>query len=281
MSDRFEFTLDTVAASVVGKALAVDVRRFPLRIRNSTIDPERFARLAVLVDEDLERRGLSQSGKLHPALRTALGLFASFHVTVSITGRDDAGRDIAVLAMTDGAQAVRVAQPPGEDSLRFTLFADEDLVERLAAALPPAPAARGRILAIEQRPKPVRSAMARRRRELAEAEREETYAFGNIEVVGMVDSGQPAPGRGPSTDAELLREILSGERHGGGYLVGSGRGRRGELRSAPPVGWVDTELGRYLVETARDPDGTTAARYVPAGRAEVAKAVHKVISSVY
>lgn len=278
MADRFDFTLGSVEASVVGRALGVDVRRFPLRIRNTTIDLDRFAKLAMLVAEQLESRGLSTSGTLHPSVRTALTLFSGNQVTISITGLDDTGEDIAMLAMTDGAQALRVTQPAGEDSIHFSLFADEDLVEQLSGALPMAPAARTRTLCVEHREGPARSATARRRQARAEAERKETDAFDNIEVVAKVDVPPSSPG--PRTDLELLREILAGERSGGGFMAATGRGRHGELRSASPVGWVDTSQGRYLVETTQA-EGVTTARYVPAGHAEVAKAVQHLISSVY
>jgi hypothetical protein len=276
MADRFEFTLGSVEAAMVGRAVNADVRRFPLRIRNTTVDPARFAKLAVLVRAELERRGLCSADMLHPSVRTAFGLFTEHQVSVSVTGWHAKEGDLAMVAMSDGAQAVAVTQAPGSDTLRFSLFADEDLVFRIAGFLPRVPAApRGRFT-VEHRPAPIMSAMAARRR----AEAEETDAFGNVDVVGTLG---PEPDRPSSSrsDAERLGEIMSGERPGGGFLAAAGLRRRGERRSAPPVGWVDTGQGRYLVETTTEANGTTVATYRPAGASELATAVRHVISSVY
>lgn len=279
MADRFEFTLDSVEATVVGRAVNADVRRFPLRIRNTTIDPVRFVRLGVLVNEALERRGLLVGGRLHPLVQTALELFTDHQVSVSVSGRDQREEDVAMLAMSDGAQAVAVVQPPGEDTLRFSLFPDEDLVHRIATFLPAAPAAPSGILTVQHRPARAVSAMTARRRAEEAADAEETDAFGNL-VIGMVGDGPKRRSTGRS-DAEKLGEIMAGQRLGVGFLAVSGLRRSGERRSVPPLGWVDTERGRYLVRTTTEVDGTTVATYQPAGTAEVRTAVQHVISSVY
>lgn len=65
MADRFDFMLDSVQAAVVGRAVNADVRRFLLRIRNSTVDPVRYTKLAILVRDDLERAGCP-----HPSAAT-------------------------------------------------------------------------------------------------------------------------------------------------------------------------------------------------------------------
>jgi EspG family len=280
MADRFEFTLDSVEAAVVGRAVHAEVRRFPLRIRNSTIDPVRFARLAVLVYDELERRGLSVGGTLHPSVRTALELFTEHQVSVSVTGRDERANDIAMLAISDGARAVAVTQAPGADDLRFSLFADEDLVTRIAGFLPSAPAAPTGTLTVEHRPAPTLSAMAARRLAQEEAEAQETDAFGNLDVVASIGPKKRSPQRGRS-DAERLGELLAGRRLGGGFLAVTGLRRSGERRTAPPLGWVDTEQGRFLVETSTGANGATVATYQPAGAPELYGAVKRVISSVY
>jgi hypothetical protein len=276
MADRFEFTLDSVEAAMVGRAVNADVRRFPLRIRNTTVDPVRYTKLAILVRDGLERRGLSSADMLHPSVRTALELFNSHQVSVSVTGWNARQEDLAMVAMSDGAQAVAVTQAPKSDTLRFSLFADEDLVFTIAAFLPSVPAMPGGTCTVEHRPAPTMSAMAVRRR----AEAEETAAFGNVDVIAELE---PTPERRPQprNDAERLGEIMSGERLGGGFLAATGRRRTGELRSAPPVGWVDTRQGRYLVKTTTAANGATVATYRPAGAAELAAAVRHVILSVY
>lgn len=275
MADRFEFTLGSVEAAMVGRAMNVDVRRFPLRIRNTTVDPVRYTKLAILVRDELERRGLSSADTLHPSVRTAMELFTAHQVSVSVTGWNAKQEDLAMVAMSDGAQALAVTQAPKSDSLRFSLFADEDLVSTIAGFLPGTKATPQRTFTVEHRPAPAMSAMA----ELRRAEAEETDAFRNVDVVGQLAEPNRRPQ--PRNDTERLAEIMSGERLGSGFLAATGRRRTGEHRSAPPVGWLDTGEGRYLVETTTAANGATVATYRPAGAAELATTVRHVISSVY
>jgi hypothetical protein len=65
------------------------------------------------------------------------------------------------------------------------------------------------------------------------------------------------------------------------FLAASGLWRTGQRRCAPPVGWVDTGLGRYLVEVTTEAHGTTVVTYRPAGASELQDAVRQIISSVY
>jgi hypothetical protein len=280
MAERFEFTLGSVEASVVGQALDADVRRFPLRIRNSTVDPVRFAKVAIQVYQRLEQVRLSVAGELHPSVRTAFALLADHRVSVTVNGIDGRGGDIAVLTVTDGAQALEIAQAPGEDLLQFALFADEELVEMLASVLPQARAATTGAHTVEQRAHQQVSAMTARRRAEVEADEEETDAFGNIQLMGVVQARQSVAAR-ERTDVDVLERVMSGTRLGGGHIIATGRGRRGEHLSAPPLSWLDTEDGRYLIHTETREAGTMTAHYVPAGPAEVAKAVRQVIASVY
>ncbi|WP_020667011.1 ESX secretion-associated protein EspG [Amycolatopsis nigrescens] len=282
MAERFEFTLGSIEASIVGQALDVDVRQFPLRIRNSTVDPVRFVKLAKQVYRDLEDRRLSVSGELNRAVRTAFELFGGHRVSVAITGIDGRGDDIAVLTLTDGAQALGITQPPGEDELQFSLFSDDELVEVLTGVLPAVPAAPGGTLTVRRRADQPQSAMAARRLAEAEHDEDETDAFGNIQLRGVVRPGRSSRRERPAAadDDTMLAEILAGPRQGGGYLTANGHGRHDERRSAQPVTWLDTEQGRYLVHTD-DEGGTVTARYAPAGRAQVTAAIQELISSVY
>lgn len=225
--------------------------------------------------DEVERRELSSADTLHPSVRNALELFNSHQVSVSVTGWNARQEDLAMVAMSDGAQALAVTQAPKSDTLRFSLFADEDLVSTIAGFLPSTKATPARTFTVEHRPTPAMSAMAQLRR----AEAEETDAFRNVDVVGQL--AEPNRRTQPGNDAERLAEIMSGERLGSGFLAATGRRRTGELRSAPPVGWVDTGQGRYLVETTTAANGATVATYRPAGATELATTVRHVISSVY
>ncbi|GAB3577871.1 ESX secretion-associated protein EspG [Amycolatopsis endophytica] len=281
MVSRFDFTLGSVEAVVVGRALDVDVRVFPLRISHTTVDPVRFARLAIQVYHDLEDRKLSVRGELDPNVRTAFELLGDHRVSVTASGSDSRTGDLAVFAATDGAQALAIRQAPGADQLWFSLFPDEDLVPRVVGSLPPADAPPGGPLSVSrQEGERPRSALAALRQAEEEFDDEETEAFGSLQVTSVVRSRRPARTRTVSEE-ERLEEILAAPRRGGGYFTAHGRGRHGERRSATPVTWLDSEDGRYLVSTGTDGAGTITARYVPAGFPGVAEAVRDMIASVY
>lgn len=284
MAERADFALGTVEASVVGQALGVDVRMFPLRIRNTSIDPERFTAVVHQVHSDLEKRRLSLNGELVPAIRTAFGLLAKHRITVSVNGIDGLGQDIAVLTVTDGAQALGITQAPGDDLLQFALFADEELVEVLAGVLPRMRAASTGRRTLVQKEERVISAMAARRQAEAEFDEEETDAFGNLELQAVVRARPevaPQP-RGEEADVAVLEKVLSGVRLGGGHIIVSGIGRRGERLRSTPLSWLDTEDGRYLVWTETDEtSGAMIGHYVPASQATVANSIQDAISGIY
>jgi hypothetical protein len=282
MAERFDFALGSVEASIVGQALNVDLRQFPLRVGNITVDPVRFVKVAKQVYEALELRRLSIAGELHPAVRTAFELLGKPRVSVSVTGIDGLGGDIAVLTATDGAQALGITQAHGDDLLQFALFADEDLVDVLAGVLPAMNAATTGRHTVAHRERRAVSAMAARRQEEAEFDEEETDAFGNIELRGVVQARTPSRQSSRGTEsAEVLERVLAGKRLGGGYIIATGYGRRGEHLTATPLSWLDTEAGRYLVRTETDESGTVTAHYEPAGRVDVARAVRQAIASIY
>jgi hypothetical protein len=280
MAERFEFSLGSIEASIVGQALDVDVRRFPLRIRNSTVDPVRFAKVATRVYQRLERDRLSIAGELHPLVRTAFALLGEHRVSVTVNGIDGLGDDITVLAVTDGAQALEIGQAPEEDLLQFALFPDEELVEVLTGVLPAVSAATTGEHLVEQYVQRPVSAMTARRRAEVEADEEETDAFGNLQLMGVVRARPAVAGReNPAVDA--MERVMSGTRLGGGHIFATGWGRRGEHLTAPPLSWLDTEDGRYLVWTKTSDAGALTARYTPAGPADVAKSIRQVIAAVY
>jgi hypothetical protein len=282
MAERFDFALGSVEASIVGQALDVDMRQFPLRVGNITVDPVRFVKVAKQVYEALELRRLSIAGELHSAVRAAFELLGKPRVSVSVTGIDGLGGDIAVLTATDGAQALGITQAHGDDLLQFALFADEDLVDVLAGVLPAMNAATTGRHTVKHRQRRAVSAMAARRQAEAEFDEEETDAFGNIQLRAVVRAGSPSRRSSNDTEsAEVLERVLSGKRLGGGYIIATGYGRRGEHLTATPLSWLDTEDGRYLVRTETDESGTVTAHYEPAGRDDVARAVQQAIASIY
>ncbi|RJQ87828.1 ESX secretion-associated protein EspG [Amycolatopsis panacis] len=283
MADRFEFVLDVVESLVIAQAAGGDIRQYPLRIGTVPADPVRYVRVAAQVYRGLEERRLTVQGELHPSVEKAFGLLAKPRVSVAVTGVDGLGADIAVLALTDGRQAVGITQEPRTDDLLFSLFDDEDLVEVVTGVLPPARAATTGAHTVHQEAPRVVSAMTARRRAEAAEDEEETDAFGTIEVSGRVQPGRPEPrsARPSRGGAEVLERVLAEPRLGGGHVIVTGWGRRGERRAASPLSWLDTADGRYLVKTTEGESGDLSADYLPAGRSDLARAVRHAVSAVY
>ncbi|MBB3051611.1 hypothetical protein FHS23_002640 [Prauserella isguenensis] len=277
MFGRDEFVLGSVEASVVAQAFGTDIRRFPLRVRNTTTDPGRLRTLAGIVSGTLAERGLLVGKDPHPILRRAFELFGRHRVSVAISGIDDRCGDIVRLVFTDGAEALGVAQHHGEDDLVFGLFSDDDLVDTLTDALPAVPAAAGPETTVRRRLPEHRSAFDARKAAERAHDEEETSAFGNIRVVGKTTTRRRSRNTGESGE-ERLRRALAGERRGGGQIVVSTS--RGDGSVPPSVGWVDTGEGRYLVHVDES-DNEFVARYEPAGRTEVSRAVHGLIAAAY
>ncbi|MFF5987188.1 ESX secretion-associated protein EspG [Prauserella flavalba] len=275
MSERFEFVLGSVEASVVGQALGVDVRRFPLRIRNTTTDPVRLIKLAKIVTGELAKRRLVVGNALHNQVQNAFGLFGDHRLSVAITGIDGLGEHITVLAFTDGSQALGITQR-GDDELFFSLFSDDEFVDVLAGVLPAAQAAPGAPATVRSSVTEHKSALAARRAAEREHDEEETDAFGNISIISMVEP-PPERNRGDGeSDERRLRRVLAGERHGGGQITVTGHGG-----AAPhSLSWLDAEAGRYLVHTTGD-GGEFVARYEPAGYDDVVRAIRDAVSRAY
>ncbi|MCP2238048.1 ESX secretion-associated protein EspG [Prauserella halophila] len=277
MFGSFEFVLGSVEASVVAQAFGVDIRRFPLRVRNTTADPGRLRTLAGIVSGTLAERGLLVGKDPHPNVRRAFELVGSHRVSVAISGIDDQGAEIARVVLTDGADALGVTQHHGEDDLEFRLFSDDDLIDVLTAALPAVPAATGPEATVRQGLPEYRSAFDVRKAAERAHDEEETSAFGNIRVVGKTAGRRSSRGAGESGE-ERLRRAFSGERRGGGQIVVSASS--GEAAVPRSVGWVDTDEGRYLVH-AGEVDNEFVARYEPAGRTEVSRAIHGLVAETY
>jgi hypothetical protein len=193
MADRFEFVLEGVEALVVGRATGADIRQYPLRPGNLPTDPVRYVHVAKQVYAALEERRLSVSGELAPGVATAFGLLARHRVSIAVSGIDGVGADIAVIALTDGAQALGITQDARTGDLLFSLFSDEELVDVVTDVLPAARAASTGAHTVRRRAETSMSAMAARRMAEAEFDEEETDAFGNIQVRGVVRPARREP----------------------------------------------------------------------------------------
>lgn len=279
VSDKYDFVLGSVEASVVGQALGVDIRRFPLRIRNTTIDRDRLRGLAARVGDRLAERGLlagRSGGEPNPRLKRAFELLADHRVSVAVSGIDARQHDIAALLATDGAEALRITQRHGEDELYFTSLSDDDFLGTVADALPRMGAAPGAGATIRHSAAKYRSAYSAHKAAERDHEEAETQAFGNLKIVRMTET--PRRSRGSTlTEEQQLGRALSGERMGVGRIVASGHGGRATRRL---LSWVDTDDGRHLIHIEETGDELVA-RYEPTGYADLSRAIRDLVADLY
>lgn len=277
----FAFTVDTVQAKVLGRALGVDVDMFPLSTVGMGYDLVHFAAAANVAAKDLEQRGLTRHGRLTPALRTTFGLFGGYRAAVAVSGIDGTGKDFSVLGLSDGSQAVTIFQYAGQDEWAIDMMTDDDWLPELVDLLPEQPAApRGRPLTITTTVEPARSAFREKRDADAEDDQVETAAFDNLEVQTMVRPRRnPFHGRARD-DSDVLTAILAQPRLGVGRILVSCRDRHGRTRQTPPFGWLDAEEGRFLVDTHSN-DDQLITTYTPASRSGLAQRIRAAIRTVY
>lgn len=239
-ADRFGFTLEPLELSVLRQAHGVRSRLFPLRLGTTTGDPVRLAALMDAVDEALDRRGLAERHQPAPGRQTSdVRLLPSVVRVFELLAEHRVA--VSITGAPDDLTALAVSD--GEWAVTITQAIDDELTFALFPA--------------EELVPTVVSLLPAAR-----------AASGGPVVVGRDFVG---------AGADRLAAELSGRRVGGGLLVASGRGRHGMWSDM--LGWVDTPRGRHLVRTATDRSGNFAARYQPAGPAELAAAITELLES--
>jgi hypothetical protein len=77
----------------------------------------------------------------------------------------------------------------------------------------------------------------------------------------------------------MAEEILRRERKGSGHFAITGRDRNGRITEAPGLGWIDTDAGRYLVQT-HNTENTASGTYFPADGARMIHQINELLKSV-
>ena len=256
------FVLSAVEVDVLGRALRADVRQFPLQVPGSTATVDGHVRLAEAIDQRLRTRGLSRLGRLAPELVTAFGLFGRFRAAIAVIGTDAQG-PLCARAMADGTDAVVISQD--EHGLRFDLYRSPEMVLgtiRILSPLPPAPGESVTITA-------------------ATTDRPRTGDDEFFSSVSYTTAVRPSGRRGAAGDPDMVRHQFTRSRAGGGYFVVIGRDHLGRERTAPGLGWLDSDLGRMMSRTETADDGRVIGTYTPADNNRIGQALAELVRSVW
>ncbi|PRW63236.1 ESX secretion-associated protein EspG [Actinopolyspora mortivallis] len=232
------FTLSTQAVDVLAEDLAINLRRFPFEFdhHGSTADERSGVRSEVYAE--LSRRGLLDREEPDQDLEAALRLLHAPRVEIAVTYVETATEEVfRARTAVSGRTGVQAVQHP--DTLRIT-FIDPRGIARLSADLLPEMA----VGKLEAATIPASDGGGRHDEE---PEQDEESWLSTVETTATKRRG----GR----DTHAAQHILTRPTHRIGYFFVSGRDDSGETVRMSPVGWRDTDSGRYSVTTRRNNDG--------------------------
>lgn len=222
---------------MVGRALGVNVWRFPFERPRLTADPARMASVVGDVVADLAERGLSRGGELDARMRAGFSLFGTARVSIGVAGADETGTRFAVLGLADGRDELIVALQ--DNSFTVDLYDDAGMPGNVVRALPS--------VATDTRQPTLRVPAAPAGRP---APRSDDDFFGAAGIGQRVMAAPTVARRGSEVDA--VARLLAGPRRGGGVIAIDGLLRDGGRGRGPRLSWVDTKDGRFLVEKQPD-----------------------------
>lgn len=252
------FTLSFAAVDVLSQGLGVDCRVFPFQFPAVGEFTEDRVRILRAVRDDLEQRGLADSDGPNPRIVDALRLMSRYQVAVAVLGRVG-GRDLYARAAADGDRAV-LAMREG-NNLTCTFVQPESLARTVTGLLPATKAGPGQSVTITARAAP---------QTLTEDRQEESLFARQVQPTRSASEMQLAAA------ADLLRR----PRRGCGYVIVSGRDRRGTEVQAPSLNWIDTDAGRYLARADHHGDGPTGSTFFPADHARLTHQVNELLATV-
>lgn len=235
----FECTL--VELDLIGAALGVDVRRFPLEI---PIPADREGLLGE-VRKSLTAKGLVTGSAFAPSVRRLIEVFTHGRVAIALLGTSR-NRSHRVRAVVGGRVAVVATQRA--QSVRFTPVRAESVVRQVVGTLSPL------------RPGPGSSVTVRA-----------PAAAADFSTRSYLEPVRPPVGQ--------ATQILRRPRTGSGYVtVTSVRGdREGEPST---VSWVDTDAGRYAAIPTVGLDGRLSVTYTPADLPKLEQIVTRLLSKL-
>ncbi|CAM3645081.1 ESX secretion-associated protein EspG [Kibdelosporangium persicum] len=249
------FGLSFAAVDILSEGLQLNCRVYPFDIPSFGQYAEDRVRIAGAIRDDLINRGLADHQRLGPEVTTALRLFNDYQVAIAVMGDVEGGRKVYARGAVTARRGMIVVQD--DQVLKFQMIRPEGLARGIAALLPPLKAGPGQSVTITK-PK--------------------AHPVPADEEVGF---RQPVA-RAQTTNPAQLRaaeEMLRRKRVGSGHFVVTGRDRNGNVKRAPGLGWVDTDAGRYLVQTLGrdDVDGGT---FFPADITRMTHQLNELLKSV-
>ena len=251
------FGLSFAAVDILAEGLQVNCRVYPFTIPSFGEYADDRVRIAEAIKNDLVNRGLADHRRVGPEVTDALRMLTNHHVAVAVMGDVESGRKIYARAAVAGRKAMVVRQE--DQMLKFELVRPEGLARTVAALLPPLKPGPGQSVTITR---PVAHPVT--------APDDENLSF--RQPVSRAQTTNPAQLRG-------AEEMLRRKRLGSGHFAVTGRDRGGNTKQAPPLGWIDTDAGRYLVQNLDRPD-VEGGTFFPADAARITQQLNELLKSV-
>ncbi|GAA3459484.1 ESX secretion-associated protein EspG [Saccharothrix longispora] len=255
-----EVVCSHVELDVLGEALRLDVRRFPLTIGYHGSSRAERVRLVERVRHDLTDRGLVRGDDLVPGFAEALRVFARGTVSIALVGTAGHVRSVGLAVVDDRAGVVVVQQQ--EEAVTFRSDRPEAVVRALVGLLPAMRPGPGTSVSVTGTP----AATGRRRAEEDFSE----FTF--------TDRVRAAAVRSSAAQRAVAEEVVRRPRLGAGYFAVAGRGRDGREVELGTVGYLDTDAGRYAVLSETGVDGSPTVTYTPADQAALDRHLNRVLA---
>jgi hypothetical protein len=248
------FGLSFAAVDILSEGLGVNPRVYPFEIPSFGEFVEDRVRIAGAVRTDLINRGLADNRDLAPDVRDALSLLSNFQVAVAVMGDVEDGRMIFARAAATAKRGVVIRQE--DQILRFDLVRPESLARSVVALLPPLNPGPGQSVTISRpNSKPVQG---------------DEFGLGQ-----QVRS----PRTTNTAQLRIAEDILRRKRLGSGHFTVTGRDRFGRVVRTPSLGWIDTDAGRYVVQSHVDENATTGT-YFPADNNRIIHQLNELLKAV-
>jgi hypothetical protein len=228
------FALSLAAVDILSQTLKTNARLFPFEIPSvGQLQTDRI-RIAKAVFTDLAKRGLVRQGDVVPHLTLAMRTLSDYQVAVAAMGTVEQvdgkkGKEVLARASATGETAVLAVQEG--QMIRLELIRPSALAVAMVGLLPKMEAGPGQSVTLTQ-PAP--------------GSRRDDGQGGYFQNVH-------GPGGSSARTSRLAESYLTRPRTGAGFFAVSGRNRHGKEIRVGELGWVDTDVGRYLT-LARPPD---------------------------
>jgi EspG family len=246
------FGLSFAAVDILSQGLRVNCRVYPFQIPSFGEFVEDRARIAEAIRDDLIRRGLADSQNLAPEVVDALRLLSDYQVAVAVMGDVEGGQKVYARGAATGRRGMVVRQQ--DQIMQFEIVRPESLARAVVALLPAVHPGPGQSVTITRNNAPPPS-----------------------EEQGLRQAAIP---RGSSmSQIRMAEEILRRERKGTGHFAVTGRDRNGRVTEAPGLAWIDTDAGRYLVQS-HNTENTLSGTYFPADNARMIHQLNELLKSV-